>query len=89
MIEKQLTIQNKLGLHARAAMKLLDTTTRFSANILFSMNGRDLDGKDIMCLLSLGAKKGTELCIKIEGDDESDAFLAIETLFNNKFDEAE
>lgn len=89
MIEKQLTIINKLGLHARAAAKLVGLTTKYSCQIQIDKAGRKVDGKSIMAVMMLAASKGTELTISCEGEDELQALDAIEALINNRFDEAE
>lgn len=89
MVEKQITIINKLGLHARAAAKLINTTSRFSADIRLNKDGREVDGKSIMAVMMLAASKGTTLLISAEGSDELQALEAIETLINNRFDEEE
>lgn len=88
-ITKQLTIINKLGLHARAASKLVATATRFSSQIQINRNGQLADAKSIMSLLMLAASKGTELEFIIDGDDAEAALADIEALINNRFDEAE
>ncbi|MEZ5507822.1 MAG: HPr family phosphocarrier protein [Gammaproteobacteria bacterium] len=88
-ITKQLTIINKLGLHARAASKLVATATRFSSQIQINRNGQLADAKSIMSLLMLAASKGTELEFIIDGDDAEAALADIEALINNRFDEPE
>ena len=88
-LKKQLTIINKLGLHARAASKLVATASRFSSQIQINRNGHLADAKSIMSLLMLAASKGTELEFIIDGDDAEDALFHIETLINNRFDEGE
>lgn len=88
-ITKQLTIINKLGLHARAASKLVATATRFSSRIQINRNGQLADAKSIMSLLMLAASKGTELEFIIDGDDAEAALADIEALINNRFDEPE
>ncbi|MEH6576361.1 MAG: HPr family phosphocarrier protein [Amphritea sp.] len=89
MQEKQITIINKLGLHARAAAKLINVTSQFSCAIQLTKDGRSVDGKSIMSVMMLAASKGTDLIITTEGEDEQKAILAIETLINNRFDEEE
>jgi phosphocarrier protein len=89
MQEKELLIINKLGLHARAAAKLIGITSRFSANITLEKEGRAVDGKSIMSVMMLAASKGTAITVKTEGSDEEDALFAIEELINNRFDEEE
>ncbi len=89
MQEKEILIINKLGLHARAAAKLIGVTSRFSADIKLGKDGREVDGKSIMSVMMLAASKGTTLSITTEGSDEDSAMLAIEELINNRFDEDE
>ena len=89
MLEKELLIINKLGLHARAAAKLIGVTGRFSADIMLEKDGRAVDGKSIMSVMMLAASKGTTLKISANGEDETAAMDAIETLINNRFDEDE
>ncbi|WP_372737421.1 HPr family phosphocarrier protein [Neptunomonas sp.] len=89
MLDLKITIINKLGLHARAAAKLINTTTRFAADIRICKDGREVDGKSIMSVMMLAASKGTELTITADGTDQADAISAIATLINNRFDEEE
>ena len=89
MIESPITIINKLGLHARAAAKLSTLASGFSSQIQIEKSGRCVDCKSIMAVMMLAASKGTELILRIEGDDEQQAFEAITTLINNRFDEPE
>ena len=89
MLDLKITIINKLGLHARAAAKLINTTTRFSSDIRILKDGREVDGKSIMSVMMLAASKGTELTITANGSDQADAIAAIATLINNRFDEEE
>jgi phosphocarrier protein HPr len=89
MTENKVTIINKLGLHARAAAKLVSTASGFSSKIKVAFNGKDVDGKSIMSVMMLAASKGCELTIKADGDDEAAAMAAILNLINNRFDEDE
>ncbi len=90
MIETRLTIINKLGLHARAAAKLVSCASAFSCNIqLGNSNGKLVDGKSIMSIMMLAAGQGTVLDLRIDGADEDAALEAISTLINNRFDEHE
>ncbi|WP_293267068.1 HPr family phosphocarrier protein [Neptunomonas sp.] len=89
MLELKITIINKLGLHARAAAKLINTTSRFSSEIRLIKEGREVDGKSIMSVMMLAASKGTELTVIATGNDQQDAISAIESLINNRFDEDE
>jgi len=89
VLRKDITIINKLGLHARAAAKLINTTSRFSSDIHLIKEGREVDGKSIMAVMMLAASQGTQLTIQAQGDDAEQALSAIEELINNRFDEAE
>lgn len=89
MQEQTLTIINKLGLHARAAGKLVETTTRYDSDITIEKEGRNVDGKSIMAIMMLAAGKGTEIRIKVNGDDEQAAIEDIVNLINNRFGEDE
>ena len=89
MIEKSITIINKLGLHARAAAKFVTTATGFNSDIEVARNARIVNGKSIMGLMMLAAAKGTDITVHINGDDEQQALQAIEELINNFFGEGE
>lgn len=89
MLEKKVTIINKLGLHARAAAKLIGVTSRFESDIRLNKEGREVDGKSIMAVMMLAASKGTDLIITTAGNDQHEAMDAIEALINNRFDEDE
>ncbi|MEO9654766.1 HPr family phosphocarrier protein [Marinomonas sp.] len=89
MLEESVTIINKLGLHARAAGKLIETTSRFSCDITIEKDGRNVDGKSIMAMMMLAASKGTQINIKTNGEDEAQALKSVIELINNRFDEDE
>lgn len=89
MIQTQLKIINKLGLHARAAAKFVACTTSFSSRIQIGKDGQLIDGKSIMSVMMLAAGKGTVLDIEIEGSDEKNALAALQILIENCFDEPE
>ncbi len=89
MLEKSITIINKLGLHARASGKLVETTSRFSCDVTIDKEGRTVDGKSIMAMMMLAAAKGTIITIKTNGEDEEQALEAIIELINNRFGEDE
>jgi phosphocarrier protein len=88
-LEKSITIINKLGLHARAASKLVGTASRFESKIILDRNGQQADAKSIMSILMLAASQGTELQVTVEGGDAEDAWTHLAELINNRFDEAE
>jgi len=87
--EKEVRIVNKLGLHARAAARLVTLTSRFESRIELGRNGQMVNAKSIMGIMMLAASKGTTLKVVAEGPDEEEAVTAIETLVNNRFDEDE
>ena len=87
MITKKLTILNKLGLHARAAAKVVSTANKFESTIIITKDGKNADARSIMKLLMLSASQGSSISIEVNGSDQNDAMRSIERLFNNKFDE--
>jgi len=87
MITKQLIIINNLGLHARAAAKVVSTANKFESKIIFVKDDKNADARSIMKLLMLSASKGSSISVKIDGTDQNDAMSSIEKLFKNKFDE--
>lgn len=89
MITKHVTIINKYGLHARAAAKFVSAASAFSSSINVGNGERVVDGKSIMSVMMLAASKGTEICLQIDGSDETAAMEAIASLIDNRFDEPE
>ena len=89
MIERDIEIKNKLGLHARAAAKLVHTAARFRSDIKIRKGDEEVDGKSILGILLLAAGRGTTITVKANGDDEAEAVDAIEKLIDAKFDEVE
>ncbi len=89
MQSKTITIINKLGLHARAAAKLVQTASSFNSEINISHNGRKVSGKSIMGIMMLAASKGTSIDITTAGDDEVEAMEELEKLILGKFGEDE
>ncbi|ROS06118.1 phosphocarrier protein [Sinobacterium caligoides] len=89
MVKQQVEIINKLGLHARAAAKLVTTATNFACSIQVTKDGRSVDGKSIMSVMMLAASKGCCIIIQCDGEDENDALESLCRLVNNRFDEEE
>ena len=89
MIRQSVLVVNKLGLHARAAAKLVRLASRFSSDVYISREdaSQQIDSKSILGILMLAAKKGTRLIFSIEGKDEAEAADSIRRLFENKFGE--
>lgn len=89
MLRKKVIINNKLGLHARAAAKLVHLASRYGSEILLLKNDQTVNGKSIMGVMMLAAGKGTEIELSVEGEDEANAIEAIERLITERFGEAE
>lgn len=89
MIEKKLDVINKLGLHARAAAKVVSVASRYDSRILVLHKSQTIDAKSIMGLLMLGAAKGSSVTFQVEGEDEQHAMDELEYLFARCFDEGE
>jgi phosphocarrier protein len=89
MIERAITIKNRLGLHARAAVKFVNTANRFVADVRIEKDGSEIDGKSILGILTLAATQGSDIALKIDGLDEEAAWKALAELINNRFGEKE
>jgi phosphocarrier protein len=89
LIERVIEIKNKLGLHARAAAKLVHTAARFKADIKVRKGDEEVDGKSILGILLLAAGRGSTVTVRADGADERDALDAVEKLIDDKFDEVE
>ena len=89
MITSEITIINKLGLHARAASKLVNLTSQFSSSVFLNNKGNRVNAKSIMGVMMLAASKGSEMTMEVEGEDEKECSQAIIELINNRFDEKE
>ncbi len=89
MLKKKITIKNKLGMHARAAVKFVNMANRFSSSVRIEKDGNEIDGKSILGILTLAAVQGTEIILKVSGKDEDRALKALLELINNKFLERE
>ena len=87
MIEKEIEIINRLGLHARAAAKLVDCAARFSSQIRLTKEQQQVDAKSIMSVMMLAAGQGSLVTLHIEGDDENAALEALCALINDRFGE--
>ncbi|MGH9458702.1 MAG: HPr family phosphocarrier protein [Thermoanaerobaculia bacterium] len=89
MITKDLEIRNKLGLHARAAAKLVHMAARFKSDVRVRKGTDEVDAKSILGILLLAAGQGTRITISAAGADEGEAIASIENLIESKFDESE
>ena len=87
MIERDLTVSNRLGLHARATAKLVQLLSQFRSNCTLAAKGREVNAKSIMGVMLLAAGQGTPVLLRVEGDDEAEAAGAVAELFERLFDE--
>jgi len=89
MKSTKIKIINKLGLHARAAAKIVTLTNNFNSSVTIKNGEKSADAKSIMKLLMLSAPRGTEITISANGKDEINAINSLKHLIDNKFDENE
>ncbi|HVR42524.1 MAG TPA: HPr family phosphocarrier protein [Thermoanaerobaculia bacterium] len=89
MISREIEIRNKLGLHARAAAKLVHAAARFKSDIKVRKGSDQVDAKSILGILLLAAGQGTKITVTASGEDETEAVESIESLIDSKFDESE
>src|SRR5258706_14662167 len=85
--EKQVVIQNELGLHARAATKLVQLASKYPCELTVTKDGHEVNGKSIMGVLMLVASKGTTVTLRAKGDKAGEAITAIAALIDDKFGE--
>lgn len=89
MIETEVTIINKLGLHARAAAKFVSTASNYDCKVEVGRDGKMVDGKSIMGVMMLAASQGTSLKLRFDGRQEQEAHDGLLTLINDYFGEGE
>jgi phosphocarrier protein HPr len=89
MISSNVTIINRLGLHARAATRLVNCASEFTSEIIVKRGTRSVNGKSIMGILTLAAATGAELTIEANGVDEEQALDAVVRLISNRFGEGQ
>ena len=89
MLEKEITISNRLGLHARASAKLVQALHGFQASTLIAYRGKEVNAKSIMGVMMLAAGLGTPIRLRADGVDEEAAMNAMVDLFERKFDEGQ
>lgn len=87
MLERELAVANRLGLHARAAAKLVQVLSGFRCQVTLVGRGREVNAKSIMGVLLLAAAPGSVLVMRAEGEDEAEAVAAAAALFERRFDE--
>jgi phosphocarrier protein len=87
MLEKEIVVSNKLGLHARASAKLVQLVQGFKSTVWLISKGREVNAQSIMGVMMLAAGIGTSLTIRADGPDEDAALKEVVALFDRKFDE--
>lgn len=87
MVERILTVQNRAGIHARPAAIIAQTSNKFESEISIVRDDAVVNAKSIMGVIAMGAGYNTQLTIRAEGPDESEAIEVLEELFNSKFEE--
>ncbi|MFA1797016.1 HPr family phosphocarrier protein [Xanthomonas campestris pv. campestris] len=87
MLERELIVSNRLGLHARATAKLVQMLSSFRANATLAAKGREVNAKSIMGVMLLAAGQGTSVMVRLDGEDEAEALQALVDLFERRFDE--
>ena len=87
MIQRELTIINRLGLHARATAKLVQLLSGFRCQATLEARGREVNAKSIMGVMLLAAATGTTIVLRVDGEDEQAAADAVSALFERRFDE--
>jgi phosphotransferase system HPr (HPr) family protein len=86
-VKRTVVVANQAGLHARAAVMVVTEAKKFSARIVISKRGHDVEATDVLQMMSLGAAQGEELSLEAQGEDAAEAADAVEQLFLRKFDE--
>jgi phosphocarrier protein len=89
MLQREVEIINKLGLHARASARLTQVAAQFRSQVWVSRNGRRVNAKSIMGVMMLAAAKGSRILFETSGPDEADALQALEALVADRFGEGE
>lgn len=85
MIENTHVILNKLGVHARPAAEITKVASKFKSDISLINNGKEINAKSLLMIMSLGIKNGDELTVRVNGNDEDEAMEALNTLIENNF----
>jgi phosphocarrier protein len=89
MIDKEVKIVNKLGMHARAAAKFVNLAASFASEIELEKGARKVNGKSIMGVMMLAAGKGSTVRLSAQGEDEAEAISQLEALIKQRFGEDE
>lgn len=87
MLQREVTIENEMGFHARPASLFAQTASKFKSDIFIEKDGKKVNGKSILGLMTLGIPKGAKINLIIEGEDQTQALEELLKLFTNKFGE--
>ena len=87
MIEKEITVTNRAGIHARPAAMIVQTASRYESKIMLGKDNEEINAKSIMGIITLGAGYDTVLKMRVDGPDEQEASDALAALFENRFQE--
>ena len=87
MIERELTVSNRLGLHARATAKLVQLLSAYKSNATLTAKGSEVNAKSIMGVMLLAAGQGTQVKLRVDGEDEAAVADKVTELFDRRFDE--
>lgn len=88
LVEKNCTVTNKMGLHARPAALIVQTANKFACDVTLLKDGQQVNGKSIMGVLMLAAAKGSTIAVRTEGEQAQECAAALEQLFASGFNEA-
>jgi len=87
MIEREVIIKNRAGIHTRPAATLVKVASQFKSDFFIYKDGMEINGKSIIGVMTLAAEQGSKLLLRFEGDDEAEACAAVVNLFDRGFDE--
>jgi phosphocarrier protein HPr len=87
MVEKEVVVKNRAGIHARPAALIVQTASRFSSSVMFLREGEEINAKSIMGIITLGAAYKSAITVRATGNDEEEAVDALSQLFENRFEE--
>jgi phosphocarrier protein len=87
MVEQQVVIQNRLGLHARACSVFVKEAAKYASHVTLARDGLEVNAKSILGVMMLAAERGAELMLRAEGSDEVEALAALVRVVNDKFGE--
>jgi phosphocarrier protein HPr len=86
-LERNLLIKNKLGLHARAAARMVQVSNSYTSDLTIRFDGQEVDGKSILSILTLACPVGSNIVVRADGSDADQLLAAVERLIDDKFGE--